>query len=313
MTELARKVLIIAGPTASGKSSLAIDAAKIFNGVVVNCDALQVYKDIPVIAATPTADDKRQVEHRLYEIYDCSKRGNVVDWLDLCVKEIREIWKTNRLPIVVGGTGMYIDALLHGVTPIPEIAANCRTKVEEKLAKYGLAELYDYLQQIDPLTAQRLHPNDKTRIVRAVEIFLATGQKLSEWFQKPLVQKLPEAKFTVAKIMPSQAELEARCRERLDIMVYQLGALAEIEKLLKRNLPADLPAMKALGVPELSRFLRQECSLDEALAAAKLHTRQYAKRQRTWLRNKLVADVTFEQPYQGQKDYLQQIKIALNG
>ena len=219
-------LVVVLGPTASGKSSLAIDAAKIFNGVVVNCDALQVYKDIPVIAATPTADDKRQVEHRLYEIYDCSKRGNVVDWLDLCVKEIREIWKTNRLPIVVGGTGMYIDALLHGVTPIPEIATDCRTKVEEKLAKYGLAELYDYLQQIDPLTAQRLHPNDKTRIVRAVEIFLATGQKLSEWFQKPLVQKLPEAKFTVAKIMPSQAELEARCRERLD---SRLGSSCEAQ------------------------------------------------------------------------------------
>lgn len=304
-------VLIIAGPTASGKSALALDTALTYNGEIVNCDALQIYKDIPIIAATPTRTDKAIVPHHLYEIYDCAKRGNVVEWLELCVAEIRRCWQQNKLPIVVGGTGMYIDALISGVTPIPEVPNNIREQVHSELTQKGLLALYDWLEKNDFEIAAKLHANDKTRITRAVEILRFTGKKVSDWYKMPLIQKLPEAKFKVAKIVPSLDDIENRCKKRLDVMVYEQTALAEVKNLLARNLSADLPALKALGVPELAQFIRGELSLDDAVYLAKLHTRQYAKRQRTWLKNKLPADLEFSEAYTGQPEYLSQIANLL--
>lgn len=305
------KVIVIAGPTASGKSALAIDVARTLNSVVINCDSMQIYKDIPIISAAPSDSEKQKVEHRLYEIYDCSKRGNVVEWLDLCVKEINRIWQENKIPVVVGGTGMYIDALINGVTPIPEVPADIRVEVQQRLERCGLEFLYDFLRQNDAPIAQKLNPNDKTRIVRATEILLYTGKKVSEWYKVPMIKKLPQAEFLVVKIVPDISVIEQRCRERLDKMVAS-GALKEIEYLAQRQIPESLPAMKALGVPELMRFVKGKCSLEEALSEAKLHTRQYAKRQRTWLRNKLPADIMFEEVYSGQPEYLNEIRQALN-
>ncbi len=305
-------VLIIAGPTASGKSALAIAAANAFNGVILNCDAMQIYKDIPIIAATPSNEEKKQAEHRLYELYDCSVRGNVVDWLNLCVAEIKNLWAENRLPVVVGGTGFYIDALINGVTPIPEVPQTIREKIKQRLQKEGLKSLYEYLLSVDERVALKIGANDKTRIVRAVEIYEYTGIKVSEWYQKPMIKKLPEADFCVVKIVPSIDEIAERCKKRLDKMVFEQGVLKEIENVIKRGLSSDLPAMKALGVPELSVFVKGEKDLSEALDLAKLHTRQYAKRQRTWLRNKLTADVEFDNVYNGQNEYLEIIKKSLN-
>lgn len=300
-------VLVIAGPTASGKSALAAEVAYALNGVVLNCDSMQIYKDIPIIAAAPTEAEKKLAEHRLFEIYDCDKRGNVVDWLNLCVAEIRKLWAENRLPVVVGGTGFYAEALLKGVTPIPETPAEIRKQLQDRLHRDGLENLYVELQQKDVEIAAKLNPNDKTRIIRALEVIEATGIKLSEWYRKPLIQKLPEADFITVKIMPSLEVIATRCCLRLDKMVNELGVLAEIERLLTKGTDENMPAMKALGVPELSLFIKGQLSLDEALSLAKIHTRQYAKRQRTWLKNKMPADIIFENVYSGQKDYLQQI------
>lgn len=300
-------VLVIAGPTASGKSALAAEVAYALNGVVLNCDSMQIYKDIPIIAAAPTEAEKKLAEHRLFEIYDCDKRGNVVDWLNLCVAEIRKLWAENRLPVVVGGTGFYAEALLKGVTPIPETPAEIRKQLQDRLHRDRLENLYVELQQKDVEIAAKLNPNDKTRIIRALEVIEATGIKLSEWYRKPLIQKLPEADFITVKIMPSLEVIATRCCLRLDKMVNELGVLAEIERLLTKGTDENMPAMKALGVPELSLFIKGQLSLDEALSLAKIHTRQYAKRQRTWLKNKMPADIIFENVYSGQKDYLQQI------
>lgn len=300
------KVLIIAGPTASGKSRLAIDSARAFNGVVINCDALQIYKDIPIIAATPNAAEKQMAEHRLFEIYEVEKRGNVVEWLNLCVAEIKRCWQEEKLPIVVGGTGMYIDALINGVTPIPEIPPQIRAKA----SSMTLGDLYEFVQQNDRQTAERLHPNDKTRLTRAVEIMLFTKRKLSEWFAEPLVKKLAEANFKVVKIVPPIEMIEQRCRIRLDNMIAE-GVMAEIGALVKRGVDESLPAMKALGVPELSMTVKGKMPLTEALELAKLHTRQYAKRQRTWLKNKLAADVEFSEPYEQQSEWLNKITDIL--
>lgn len=309
---LKNPVLVIAGPTASGKSALAAEAAQALNGVVLNCDSMQIYKDIPIIAAAPTEAEKKLAEHRLFEIYDCDKRGNVVDWLNLCAAEIHKLWAENRLPVVVGGTGFYAEALLNGVTPIPETPPEIRLQLQERLGKFGLAELYAELQQKDAEIAAKLNPNDKTRIIRALEVIAATGIKLSEWYKKPLIQKLPEVHFVTVKIMPELEVIAERCCLRLDKMVNELGVLSEIERLLSRGADENMPAMKALGVPELSLFIKGQATLEEALALAKLHTRQYAKRQRTWLKNKMSADVVLENVYTGQKDYLQQIFKAIN-
>ena len=300
-------VLVIAGPTASGKSALAAEVAYALNGVVLNCDSMQIYKDIPIIAAAPTEAEKKLVEHRLFEIYDCDKRGNVVDWLNLCVAEIRKLWAEKRLPVVVGGTGFYAEALLKGVTPIPETPAEIRKQLQEHLSEVGLAALYAELQQKDAEIAAKLNPNDKTRIIRALEVIAATGIKVSEWYKKPLIQKLPEAHFVTVKIMPSWEVIAERCCLRLDKMVNELRVLNEIKRLLTLGIADDMPAMKALGVPELSLYIKGQLPLEEALNLAKLHTRQYAKRQRTWLKNKMPADIIFENVYEGQKDYLQQI------
>lgn len=296
-------VLIIAGPTASGKSRLAIDAARAFNGVIINCDAMQIYKDIPIIAATPSQQEKAMAEHRLFELYDVEKHGNVVEWLNLCVTEIRALWSEQKLPIVVGGTGMYIDALINGVTPIPEVP----DQIRQHVATMSLPELYSFLEQNDPIMAQRLHPNDKTRLTRAVEIMLFTKRKLSDWYQVPLIKKLPEAQFRVVKIVPSIEVIEQRCRERLDKMI-SAGVLAEISALLNLGIDETLPAMKALGIPELSLAVKGQMPLKKALELAKLHTRQYAKRQRTWLKNKLIADIEFTEPYSGQTEWLEKIR-----
>lgn len=305
-------VVVISGPTASGKSKLAMEVALKAGGVVVNCDSVQIYKGVPIISAAPSADDYAKVEHRLFEIYDCAKRGNVVDWLDLCVAEIKKIWQEGKIPVVVGGTGFYADALVNGVTPIPPVAPEVRQKINQRLHKEGLAALHDSLCRLDPAIGRKINGNDQVRIVRALEIIEFTGEKVSDWYKLPLVQKLPEARFVKVKIVPTIDEIESRCRQRLDLMVYQYGVVQEIENLVRQNLAPDLPVMKALGVPELSRFVRGECSLETALESAKLHTRQYAKRQRTWLKQKTTADFVLSEPYENQNEFLSQIIKAIN-
>ena len=277
-------VIIIGGPTASGKSDLAIDLALRYNGEIVNADSIQIYEGTPIISAAPTEEDKAKVPHHLFEIYHPSKNGTVVDWLNLAVIKIREIWKRGKIPVVVGGTGMYIDNLINGTTPIPEIDKDIRSEVVK------ISDLYNWLLENDELGAKMLNPNDTTRVKRAAEIFLGTGKSIAEWYNEPMIQQLPEANFRVIKIIPQTEELDKRCYLRFDKMI-KLGALDEVRWLDSLGLSENLPAMKMLGVPDLRKFLHNECSLAEAVELAKLHTRQYAKRQRTWFRNKLKAEI----------------------
>lgn len=291
-----RKVVVIAGPTASGKSQLAVDVARSCRGVVVNADSMQVYPDTPVLSAIPSAAERGGIEHCLYGVFPSSKNGTVVEWLVLAAGEIRWIWSEGKLPVVCGGTGLYIDNLINGTTPIPEAEPEVRHKVAEAAAAEGIPALHARLSTVDAVTADRLNPNDSTRVKRALEVFYQTGVPLSVWHRRPMVQKLPEAEFVTLKILPPMAELDERCVRRFDKMMAA-GALDEVRRLKDMKLPASLPAMKALGVPELLDFLKGNRSLEEAVGLAKLHTRQYAKRQRTWFRNKLKADVVLDECY----------------
>ncbi len=304
------QVIIVAGPTASGKSSLALDLALAFDGVVINADSMQVYKDTPIIAACPSAEDKAQVPHKLYEIYDASVNGTVVDWLEKAAAEIRQAWQDGKMPVVVGGTGLYLDNLINGTTPIPEADAQVRAEVRQLAEDIGVPALHEKLRLVDKESADRLSPNDTTRVTRAYEVFLQTGIPLSDWHKKPMIKKLPEAQFAVIKICPQSKELDERCYLRFDKMLAA-GALDEICRLAAKNLAPNLPAMKALGVPELLAYLRGEIPLEEAVKLGKLHTRQYAKRQRTWFAGKLKADICLNECYNGQKNLINDVKKTL--
>lgn len=304
------KIIVIAGPTASGKSGLALELAAHLGGVVINADSMQVYKDIPILAAAPSADDLTVAPHKLYGIYEANIRGNVVDWLNLCKQEIALARQNDQTPIVVGGTGMYIEALTKGVTPIPETPAEIRNQVALMLEQDGLPALYEYVKSVDEETAERLSENDTTRLRRAAEIWLHTGKPLSYWHTVPLIQSYNTADFITIYINPPRTTLDIRGRLRFDTMMKN-GALAEVETLLKKQLPDSLPAMRALGVQELKAALTGKMLLSEAVELAKLHTRQYAKRQTTWFNNRFTAHFCLKACYEENKNFVDDIKKAL--
>ncbi|MBR1648281.1 MAG: tRNA (adenosine(37)-N6)-dimethylallyltransferase MiaA [Alphaproteobacteria bacterium] len=307
---MSENVIVIAGPTASGKSALSLDLAQSFNGVIINADASQVYQGIPIISAAPSADDKRIAEHRLYEYLDPSVNGNVFNWLNDAVINIREVWNKNQIPIIVGGGGLYLDNLIKGTTPIPDILPNVRNLALEIINQSGVEKLYEYLRRDDPKGAAMVNQNDETRVRRAWEIFSSTGKSISEWYKLPMVQKLPEARFITLKIEPLKKDLDMRCNMRFDYML-QSGAIDEVKYLISRNLSPELPAMRAKGVPELITYLKNIITLDEAAELAKLHTRQYAKRQLTWFRNKFKADFMSDKCYNHQQDFINYVKKTL--
>lgn len=291
-------IIVIAGPTASGKSALAIDVAQALGGVVVNADSMQLYKGLGIISAVPSKEEQKGVAHRLYEVYEPEQNGTVVDWLNLAVEEIKVLEAQGKPVVVVGGTGLYIDNLINGTTPIPETRADIRAESMDLLEKLGPEGLYLKLTEIDAKAAGMLEPRDSTRVRRAYEIFRQTGISIAEWHQCPMIKKLPDRHFIVMKIIPDAFELDERCFRRFDEMLAK-GAVAEVKQLAAKNLAKTLPAMKMLGVPELLEYLNHSLSLEEATELAKLHTRQYAKRQRTWFRNKLKADIELDHCYNG--------------
>lgn len=294
-------IIIIAGPTASGKSSLAIDIAKMVNGVIINADSMQVYKDTPTISACPSEKDKKEVEHRLYEIYDSSHHGTVNQWLNRVKIEIEDIWSQNKTPIVTGGTGMYINILKDGMSPIPETSENVKLQTQKLLDEIGVNGIHEKLIEIDPIMAGKLSPNDTTRVRRAYEVFTSTGKSLSDWHKEEQIKVFKDAKFQVIKILPERDELYKRCDLRFEIMLEN-NALDEIIKLNEKNLDKNLPAMKAIGVPPLLDFINGKLSKSEAIEKGKTQTRQYAKRQITWFKNQLDADIIIKQCYKGEKN-----------
>ncbi len=306
----ASKIIIIAGPTASGKSGLALALATQLDGIVINADSMQVYRDIPILAAAPSPEDLQIAPHKLYGIYDATVRGNVVDWLSLCKNEIAAARQMNKTPIIAGGTGMYIEALTNGVTPIPETPDVIRHKVGDMLKNEGLPALYKFVCRHDPETAARLSENDTTRLRRAAEIWLHTGKSLSYWHTVPLIANYHKQEFVKIYINPPREALDIRGRIRFDAMIKQ-GAVEEVRRLMEKNISDSFPAMRALGVQELKSFLNGSCLLSEAVEQAKLHTRQYAKRQTTWFNNRFMADFRLKACFDDDKNFVDDIKKTL--
>ncbi len=280
------RAVLIAGPTASGKSALALDVAESLGGVIVNADSMQVYRDLRVITARPTADDEARAPHKLYGFVDAAENYSVGRWCRDVEEALTEIGKQGRVPILVGGTGLYFKALTSGLAAVPPIPADIRASVRGRLQHEGAPALHAELMRLDPAAAQRVTANDRSRISRALEVVLATGRALSDWHREGLPPLIDPARAVKVFITCERKELVRRIEARFDVMMRST-ALDEVRRLAERKLDPTLPAMKAHGVPWLIRHLKGEISREDAIAGAVMDTRRYAKRQLTWFRNQM--------------------------
>jgi tRNA dimethylallyltransferase len=277
------RCLLIAGPTAAGKTALAIAAARRLDGEIINADSMQIYDGLHLITARPDDAETRAVPHHLFGTIDPSIRWSVGEWTDAVLPLINDIKARGRTPILVGGTGLYFQALTKGLARVPEIDAESRRRATDLLSSQGLEGLRAEAERLDPVAVARVKPADKQRTMRIVEVGYATGEPLSA-FHVETEPMLPDDDWTGIVIEPDRAELYDRINRRFDLML-EAGALDEVATFSKREIDPVLPASKALGVPPLLAHLRGEMSLEEAIELAKRDSRRYAKRQLTWFRN----------------------------
>ncbi|SFI25605.1 tRNA (adenosine(37)-N6)-dimethylallyltransferase MiaA [Bradyrhizobium sp. Gha] len=280
------KAVLIAGPTASGKSALALELALNVGGVVINADSMQVYRDLRIITARPTEDEQARVPHRLYGHVDAAVNFSAGAWVADAATVLEQARAEGRLPIFVGGTGLYFKALTAGLSVVPPIPAEVRENVRARLERNGVEALHAELARRDPRAAERLNLRDRARIARALEVVEATGRSLFDWHHEGQPPLLPKHSFRAVFLAPERDELYARIDARFAAMLGA-GALEEVERLGARGLDPLLPAMKAHGVPGLIRYLRGELDLEEAATIGRADTRHYAKRQFTWFRHQL--------------------------
>ena len=273
-------LFVIAGPTASGKSALALECARVIGGVVVNADASQLYSDIPILSAAPSAEHRAEVEHRLYGLRSGTEPFSAAEWAELAKAEIASIHAAGGVPILVGGTGLYLRTLLDGIAPVPPIDPAVRAEVRSASVEGNRADL----QKLDPAAAERLGPVDTTRVARALEVVRSTGKTLAEWQAEKSDGIGGEVGLRAIVLTPPREWLYARCDERFEAMA-EGGAVPEVEALLCRDLDPDLPVMRAIGVPEIAAWLFGKIDRDEMLEAGRQATRRYAKRQYTWFRH----------------------------
>lgn len=255
-------------------------------GTIINADSMQVYGDLRVITARPSPDDEARVPHRLYGHVDAAENYSVGRWCVDAQAAIAEVQREGRLPILVGGTGLYFKALVRGLAAVPPVPAGIRASIRGRLAADGVAPLYAELMQRDPTTAARLMPGDRSRISRALEVMLGTGRSLADWHREGMPPSIDASRAVMLFLNVARAELYRRIDVRFDTMLAS-GALDEVRALAQRGLDPTLPSMKAHGVPWLMRYLKGEIGLDEAAEGGKRDTRRYTKRQATWFRNQL--------------------------
>ncbi len=287
---------LIAGPTASGKSALALALAEAANGVVINADSAQVYRDLRIVSARPSAEEEARIPHRLYGHRDGADPCSAADWAADAKAAIAEAHAEGRLPILAGGTGLYIRTLLDGIAPVPEIDRKVRAAVRAM----PVAEAHAALAREDPEAAARTRPSDTTRTARALEVVRSTGKPLLHWQQAKAGGIGGEAMLAPLILLPPRDWLLARCDARFEAMFSDQG-LAEIASLMGRNLPPLAPVMRAIGVREMAAYLRGELNRDQALDAGRTATRQYAKRQYTWFNRQPPADwPRFSEPLEGE-------------
>lgn len=294
-----RPVVMVAGPTASGKSGLAADVASAFNGVVINADSMQIYRELDIITARPSDSDLAKAPHRLYGVLPGAERCSAARWRELALAEIEAAFTAGQLPVVVGGTGLYLRTLEEGLAPVPEVPDAVRQDTRAHFDAIGAEAFHRELAQRDPEMAGRLNIGDTQRLLRAWEVLAATGTSLAIWQARQFEsaeQLDPGLALLKLAVIPPREAVYASCDARFETMAAS-GAIEEARGLLALGLDPALPVMKAIGVREFGAYLVGETSLEAAVSKAQQETRRYAKRQMTWLRNQYAAENVIETQY----------------
>ena len=285
-----RPIVLIAGPTASGKSALGLAIAEEFRGTLINADSMQVYRDLAILTARPSAAELARAPHRLYGVLDAGEVCSAARWCAMAEAEIAAAQAEGRLPLLVGGTGLYFRALLKGLAPVPEIPAAVRAAARALHKSIGGVLFHAELARRDPEASTRLHPSDSQRLIRAYEVVTATGRTLRDWQRGDAAGT---QRLAAALLLLPPREVLYDAIDRRFLAMIERGAPEEVRALLARGLAPELPAMKAVGVPELIRVIRGEISLEAAMALAQQASRNYAKRQITWFRHQLPSTPDF--------------------
>ena len=280
------KIILISGPTASGKSNFAVKIAKKINGEIINADSMQVYKKLKILTARPNPKDKKGIKHHLYGLIDLDKKFSTGDWLKKVIKKIKEIKKRKKIPILVGGTGLYFQSLINGLVEIPEIPLKFRNKIRAIRKKEGQKKFYKKLLQIDPKVKLKFDPNDSQRSIRAFEIKSFTNVSMYDWLDKT-TSVFKENEFLKLYINVERQELIKRINERVLLMVKK-GAIREVQKFISLKIKKDQTVNKVIGIDELTQYLKNKINLEQAIELISIKTRQYAKRQATWARTRMT-------------------------
>ena len=280
------KIILISGPTASGKSNFAVKIAKKINGEIINADSMQVYKKLKILTARPNPKDKKGIKHHLYGLIDLDKKFSTGDWLKKVIKKIKEIKKRKKIPILVGGTGLYFQSLINGLVKIPEIPIKFRNKIRTIHKKEGQKKFYKKLLQIDPKVKLKFDPNDSQRSIRAFEIKSFTNVSMYDWLDKT-TSVFKENEFLKLYINVERQELIKRINERVLLMIKK-GAIREVQKFISLKIKKDQTVNKVIGIDELTQYLQNKINLEQAIELISIKTRQYAKRQATWARTRMT-------------------------
>ena len=290
-----KPAIVIAGPTASGKSGLALKLAQEFGGVVIIAESMQVYDCLPLLTARPSDEDMGRVPHRLYAVLPPSELCSAARWGRMAATEMEAVWAAGGLPILTGGTGLYLRAVMQGLSPIPDIPEEVRAQARALLAERGNTAFHNLLAKRDPEMASRLDPGNSQRLARAWEVLEATGKSLAQWQDEPREGAVVANWFSII-LDPARPRLYAQCDTRLRAMVAA-GALDEVRAFETLRLASDLPIGKALGRRELAAHLAGEMDLEAAITLAQQTTRNYAKRQGTWFRHQMMASLTISEQF----------------
>ena len=281
------KIILISGPTASGKSNFAVKIAKKINGEIINADSMQVYKKLKILTARPKKKEQKNIKHHLYGVIDLNKKFSTGQWLKTAIKKIKEVKKRKKIPILVGGTGLYFQSLINGLVKIPEIPLKLRNKIRSTQKQNGQKKFYKQLLKIDPKSKDKFDPNDIQRTIRAFEIKSFTKISMYEWLKKTKPE-FKEDEFLKLYIDFKREELIKRISLR-SIKMMEDGAIIEVRKFIKLKIKKDLSVNRVIGIDELTQHLDGKINLDQAKELITIKTRQYAKRQATWARSRMTS------------------------
>ena len=285
--DLKSKIILISGPTASGKSNFAIKLAKKINGEIVNADSMQVYKELKILSARPDPKNFKKIKHHLYGFHNVKKSFSTGDWIKLAIKKINELKKRKKTPIFVGGTGLYFKSLTDGLVNIPNIPVRSRNEIRVLQETLGQKKFYQKLLKLDPKSKNKINPTDVQRSIRAYEVKLFTKKSLHDWFKKTK-SFFKENKFYKIYIDYPRKDLIERIDKRTEQMI-KMGAIKEVKRFIKLKIKKDNSVNKAIGINEIKEFLNQELELSDIKEKISIKTRQYAKRQSTWARGNMIS------------------------